>query len=138
MAGLNTIAQGASYTWVILADPDGLPLDASVVYQSGTFAAAAAGTVTLTAVAGKTTYIRGFTVTAAPAAAIVSGLVTVSGLANALGFQFTESATAQSIISQFFGNYGIPASGVNVPIILNLPAITGGAASALVIWGYQI
>jgi hypothetical protein len=110
----------------------------TVVENSTTVGAGASGSVTLPATAGKTTYLRGCTVTAAVAAAIVAGLITITGLTNTLNFQFENLAVGQSVLFLSFGETGLPASAPNTPIVLNFPAITGGAAAALSIWGYQL
>lgn len=110
----------------------------TLIEQSATITAASSGTCTLAGTANKTTYIRGFTVTAAVAAAIVSGLVTITGLTNTMNFQFDNLATGQSALQQYFGEDGIPASAPNTAIVINIPAITGGAAIAVNAWGYQL
>ncbi|SRR6266487_1453991 len=103
-----------------------------------TVSAGASGTVTLAGVAAKYTYIRGFKISSAAAAAIVSGLVTVTGLTNTLSFYYDNLATGQSDLEIYFGEAGVRASAVNTSIVVNFPAITGGAATAIAAWGYQL
>lgn len=110
----------------------------TTIENSTTILAAASGSVSLAAAVGKTTYIRGFIVTAAAAAAVVSGLITITGLTITMNFQFDNLVTGQSILSEYFGEAGIPASAANTAITVNIPAITGGAAIAVSVWGYQL
>ena len=105
-----------------------------------TFAAAAAGSVSLPAVAGQIAYITGFTVTSAAPAATVAGVVTVTGLTTnngggTLSYQFVESATLGGNLTKTFGN-PIGASGANQAITVNVPAITSGAVTAVEVEGY--
>jgi len=72
------------------------------------------------------------------AAAIVSGLVTVTGLTNTLNFYYAILATGQSLFQQYLGEEGIPASAANTAIVINFPAITGGGNTAISVWGYQL
>ena len=128
VVGLNA---GANLIGYVLQEPGGTQIE-----QSATVAAAAAGTVTLAGVAGKTTYIRGFAVTSVPAIAIVSGLVTLTGLTNTMNYQYSILVTGGQLIVLF--GVGVPASAQNTAIVLNFPAIVGGSASALAVWGVQI
>ena len=110
----------------------------TLIEQSATINAAASGTCTLAGTSGKTTYIRGFTISSAAAVAIVSGLVTLTGLTNTMNFYYDNLAVGQSGLFVFFGEDGIPASAANTGIVVNFPAITGGAATAINVWGYQL
>jgi hypothetical protein len=110
----------------------------TLISNSTSLAAAASGTISLPAAAGKITYCRGFCVSSAPAAAVVTGQVFLSGPTNTLLYEYAELVANQSILSQYFGETGIPGSAINTAIVLNFPAITGGAVTTLTIWGYQL
>lgn len=108
---------------------------------SGTAAAAQALTVSLPGAAGLTTYITGFQVTTTNPAATVSGLVTVTGLTTTgsggtLSYELVESSTLGGVLNVTFSN-PIPASAVNSPINVVVPAITSGGAVAISVQGYQ-
>ena len=106
------------------------------VEASTTVAAAASGSVSLPGAASLQTFCRGFIVSSVAAAAVVSGLVTLTGLANTLNFEYTITVASGGLLIVTFGT-GVPASAVNTPIVLNFPAIAGGSATALAIWGVQ-
>lgn len=110
----------------------------TIVQQSASIVAGAAGTCTLAATGGKTTYIVGFTITSAAVAAVVNGTVTITGLANTFSLTYDNLVTGQSYLSQYYGERGIPASAVNTTIVVNFPAITGGGATTINAWGYQL
>lgn len=108
------------------------------IEQSATIAGAAAGTCTLTGVAGKFTYLRGFTVTSVPAAAVVSGLITVTGLTNTLNYYYSMLVTGESTLSVIFGDPGIQSSAVATSIVVNFPAVVGGSNTAISMHGYVL
>lgn len=110
----------------------------SIVTGTLTTTVGGSGAATLAATAGKTTYIRGFVITGAPVVAVVNGIVTITGLTNTLSMTLTELVTALTIIQQYFGEIGIPASGPNTSIALNVPSITGGSIINVFAWGYQL
>lgn len=90
---------------------------------------------TLAGVAGKTTYICGFNVSAIGGTAAV-GPITIAGLiGSSMVFQLTSSATGASI-SQTFSPC-IPASAANTGITITTTA--DGSASAVNVgsWGFQ-
>lgn len=108
------------------------------VSASATGAAGAQVVVTLPATSGRTTYVTSFVVTSGAPAALVTGVVT---LANTLGgdmsFQFTETVSAGGWLQANF-TWPWPASATNTTLVLTLPAIGGGAVSALTIMGYEL
>lgn len=107
--------------------------------SSGPIAAAAAGSASIAGVAGKTTYVRGFCVSSQAAAAVVGGVVTLQGcIGGTLHFQYVETVASGGLLIVTFPGGGLAASAQNTAITINLPAITGGAASAAIIWGVQI
>lgn len=136
----QTTASGSSP--VVLASDKAITVAGTngitIVEQSASIAAQAAGTCTLAGAASKTTYIRGFVISAQAAVAVVSGTITVTGLTNTLSFTFDNLVTGQSLLNIFFGEAGIPASATNTGIVVNVPAITGGAAITVAAWGYQL
>lgn len=109
----------------------------SQVAASATAAAAAANSATLPAAAGLTNYVTGFTVTSASPAAVVSGLVTLTGVVGGpLNYYFTEAVANGGLLHVEF-DVPVAATGPNVAVAINLPAITGGAASAVSIHGVR-
>ena len=96
--------------------------------------AAAANNQTLPAVAGKTTYITGFAITGGGATAGSIIAVTVTGLANTLTFYITIPAGAGAGITPLVVDFStpIPASGPNVPIVVNVPSFGAGNTQAAV------
>lgn len=110
------------------------------VYASTSAAAAAQCVSSLPAVAGKTTYLNGFVCTSHAPTANVFGTVTVSldgGTTTHFQFIYLESATLGGMLNIDFPD-PIPATGPNKSIVVTIPAITSGAASAITVFGYQI
>jgi len=108
------------------------------VADSTTAAAGTANSAVLPAVAGETTYLRGFAISSAIPAAAHSGLLTLSGVVGGpLFFEFNELIQGQSVMTVSFVP-GLAASGQNQVITLSLPAITGGGATAIAMWGVQL
>lgn len=112
-----------------------------VTANSGNVAAATA-TATLPAVAGKTTYICGFTITSAgsTAAAVVNPTVT-NTMTGTLTFTYASVAGGtvanQSLIVPF--NPCIPANAVNTTIPVSLPSLgTGNTNTTVNAWGFQL
>lgn len=112
------------------------PISAS----SGNVAAATA-TATLAAVAGKTTYITGFTVSATGATSGLAVNVTVTGpVTGTLTYTFAAPAgvlvAAQPLSVQFCPP--LPASGQNVAIAISMPTLGSGNTNASIsATGYQ-
>lgn len=111
------------------------------VYNSNTAAAALQCQATLPGDnTGKTTYINGFAITAHAPTANVQGTATVSldgGTTQHLNFIFCESSTIGGMLQIEFPD-PLPATKPNTSIIVTLPAITGGAVSAVSVYGYQL
>ena len=115
-----------------------LPFGATPVTASNTGAAAAAVSATLPAVAGKTTYLTGFCVTATNPSAAVNGIVAVTGtVSGGLSFQFVEGVGLGGQLCPSLPK-PIPASAANTPIVVALPAITSGGAGAVTAFGFQL
>lgn len=135
---LPTTGPGAGGSIAIAAIPTGATLVAS---SSGNVANASA-VATLPAASGKTTYIKGLTITpgGATAAALVSA--TLVGLGSTL--TYTVGAPSGVAVSGLplvvdFGPGGAPGSAVNTAIVLTLPALGAGNTNASVsAWGYQL
>lgn len=131
--GGATINDGAGH--VYSAPAPSIPQTPIAV--SGTAGAALINAQTLPGVAGKTTWIRGFTVTTTNPAAAVSGVVTVTGLlAGTLSYEVVEAVATGLLLDIRFPD-PLPASAVNTGIVVTLPAITSGAASAVSAYGFQ-
>lgn len=111
-----------------------IPMTASA---TGTTAATAA---TLPAVAGKTTYLCGFSIRAnATAAATGNGTVTgtVSGTLNFT--QWTAPlASGLGITEPSIGPACIPASAANTAIVVTSAAPGAGGVVSVTAWGYQL
>jgi hypothetical protein len=110
----------------------GLPKTNIVGNASGTTGAVVG---TLAGVAGKTTFICGFTVASLGGTA-ATGPITIAGLSTSMVYQLTSSATGTTV-SQTFAPNCIPASAVNTAITITTTA--NGTASAVNVnsWGYQ-
>lgn len=123
-------ADGSPIT-AVFPDAPGTP-----AYGTGTAAAAASTTVSLAAVAGKTNYLTGFTITTGLAAAAVEGLVTITGLAlGTLNYRIAATtAIPESLVFKF--PTPLAASAVNTAITINWPAITSGPAVAINVHGF--
>lgn len=116
--------------------PDGAtPVTAS----SGDIAAGTAAAA-LPAVAGKTNYITGFTVTGSGATVgAVVAVTVVGGISGTMTFTYTAIAGAvlsnQPLIVSF--PYPIPASAVNTAITVSCPTLgTGAAHNTVNAFGY--
>jgi hypothetical protein len=110
------------------------------IYDSTGSLAAMPGTATLPAVPGATNQLSGFSITGggATAASIVQGTITGLGI-KPLTFDIAVPAGATAGISPVVVNFTnpIPASGPNVPIVLNLPSFGAGNTNAVGnIWGF--
>jgi hypothetical protein len=107
------------------------------VTNSATGAAAATVTATLPSVAAKTTALTGFIISCAPVAAVVSGVVTITGLiGGAASFVFVETVATGGLLGFTFPN-PLVASAVNTAIAVVVPAIAGGSAVSVFAAGYQ-
>ena len=105
--------------------------------NTGTTASIAA---TLAAVAGKTTYICGFSIRAT-ATAGASGNATVAGLAGGT-LNFTQwagpVASAQGVLEPNLGLVCLPASAANTTIVITSAAPGTGGVISIAAWGYQL
>lgn len=102
--------------------------------------AAAAGTATLPAAAGKTTWAAGIVVTGLGATAGSTILVTITGPANPVNFAFTVPAGATLEAAQLALEFPIPipAAAPNTALVLNVPSFGAGNTNARgTIHGYQ-
>ena len=115
----------------------GTPLAAS----SGNVAAATA-TATLGAVANQTTYITGFEVTGSGATAGLPVTCTVTGILGGT-LSYTYSAAAGVLVANvpLIVEYStpIPASAVNVSIVVSCPTLgTGNTNNTVTAHGFQL
>lgn len=105
-------------------------------------AAASANNVTLAALAGATTYITGFEITGdgATGASIIT--ITVTGVLGGTKTYFlTIPAGVSTAITPLIVEYArpIPASGLNVAIVVNVPSFgSGNTNAAVTAHGYQL
>lgn len=124
--------QRAAYESQIL----GAAQTSELVGASATAAAGAANAQTLPAVAGKTNFLMGFVITTGQPAAVVNGVVTVTGLKiGTMSFQIVQSVNNGGSLDIHFPQ-PLPASAVNTAITVTLPAIVGGAVSAVAVYGF--
>ena len=117
------------------------PAFALTTASSGNVAAAAA-IATLAGVAGKTTYITGFEVTASGAVAAAVVLATLTGLAGGTAtYVYVAPAgvtTAGPMLAVEFAP-PLPASALNTAIVLTLPSLGAGNTNAAVVaHGYTV
>lgn len=114
---------------------------ASVTGTSANVAAGAAA-ASLPAVANKTNYVSGFTVTASGATAGLPVTVTLAGvISGTMNFTFTFPAGVLVGASPLVVNFvhPIPGSGVNTAITVTCPSSgSGGTNSTANIWGYVV
>jgi hypothetical protein len=109
----------------------------TVVAASASGLAGGVASATLPASSGKTTYLTGLHYGSAIPLAVVSGTLTVTGLAaGTLSFMIAQTvASGSNFYIPFYTP--LPASGTNVPIVFNHPAILGGALYTITAWGFQ-
>lgn len=111
--------------------PPGTPITASA---TGTTAAT---TATLAAVAGKTTYICGFSINSTATAA-AAGNATVTGtVTGTLNFEMGTGATPAVVITQQSFTPCVPASAVNTSIAVVSAAPGTGGVISVSAWGFQ-
>jgi hypothetical protein len=112
--------------------PGATPVTASATGTTGTV------TATLPAVAGKTTYICGFCITA-DATAALAGAATVGGtISGSLNYiQNVGSATSAGSLTQTYSP-AIPASVANTTITITSVAAGTNGSTAVAAWGYQL
>lgn len=128
---------------VILSSSSQLPLafipGSSFLFATNAAVAAASNTATITASGGLTCYVSGFSISTPAAAAAVSGVATLGNLTTAgtsnMNFYVEETVAGGLSLFVLFPQ-ALPGA-VNGSIFAFLPAITGGAASEVNIWGFQ-
>lgn len=93
----------------------------------------------LPAVAGKTTYLSGFTVMANATAATSIPNATVTGTVSG-SLPFIEAVAALPAVGVTTQSFvpAIPASGVNTSISVNAGAAGAGGNTTIYAWGYQL
>lgn len=95
---------------------------------------------TLAGVAGKTTYITGFTITGSGATSGLAVVVTVTGLATPFNFIYCAAAGVLVMNTPLVVNFPapVPASAVNTAVVVTCPALgTGNAHNIVNAFGYQ-
>lgn len=155
--GQGEVTQDIAAAQLSGQNADGTPYTQATVAQAPSATGGAAGTAitassanqananavaTLPGVAGKTTWIEGFTCTATGATGALAVTVTVAGLVTGtMNFTFAFPAgvavAAQPLIVNF--PQPLPASGLNTAIVVTLPASgTGGTNATANAWGFQL
>lgn len=102
---------------------------------SNTGSAAAQLQVSLPASVGRITCLKNAVITSAAVAAVVSGVVTISDGTFTLNYQFVETVSAGGYMCLDFAE-PLPASAANTAITVTIPAITGGAVTAIALVGH--
>ena len=118
------------------------PKGATPITAASGNVANATATATLAAVAGKTTYITGFTVTGTGATAGLAVSVSVAGTITT-GLTYTSAAAVGALIANtpliVRFNPAVPASATNIAIAVSIPALgLGNTNSTVVAHGYQL
>ena len=109
----------------------------------GTFSGANTGgaTATLPGVAGKTTFLCGFSVSGTGSTgggAVTATIATlVGGQTLSYSYVFANGANTTSTPDQYTYTPCIPANAVNTAIVLSVPGQAGNTGTQLNIWGYQ-
>ncbi|HYR17902.1 MAG TPA: hypothetical protein VEQ15_00325 [Myxococcales bacterium] len=137
----SSLDPGGKYArFYAIASPSAGPLAAGAVALADTARTTAGASIagTLAGAAGKTTFVRGFRITAPPIAVAVSGQVTLSGLASGKTFSYEFAALVGALaqLGEDFGD-GLAANAANTAIVLTVPALALATVS-LDIWGYQL
>lgn len=118
------------------------PSGATILTSSSGNVAAAAATATLTSAATQTAYLSGFLFSGAGAtgASVVSG--TITGLLGGTHtFTVSVPAGASLAVTPIFVDYNppVPASAVNVNIVVSVPSLgAGNTNSSISAWGYRV
>lgn len=119
-----------------------LPVGGTQVTGSSGNVAAATATATLTAVAGKTTYITGFEVTGAGATGALVVTVTVTGtITGTLSYTYTAVAGAAVGNAPLIVTFPIPvaASATNTNIVVSCPTLgVGNTNNTVVAHGFNL
>lgn len=118
------------------------PIGATPLIASSGNVAASAATATLPGVAGKTTFITGFSVTGAGATAGSIVSVTATGLIGGVTATYNLAVVAGVLLGnvplviQFIKP--IPANAINTAIVVTVPSLgLGNTNSSVVAHGYQ-
>ena len=102
----------------------------------------AVATATLAGVAGKTTYINGFSLTGAGATAGLSVTVTVAGvIGGTVSYTYSAATGATVANTPILEDYAfpVPASATNTAIVVSCPALgIGNTNNTISARGYQI
>lgn len=139
----DSFLQGTSGSLNVL--PQGTPsypANATAITAASGNVAAATADATLAAVAGKTTYIAGFSITGAGATAALPVTVTVTGtITGTLSYTYVAVAGAQLANTPLHVRFDppIPASATNTTIVVSCPTLgAGNTHNAAVAHGYQL
>lgn len=135
---LGTLGQGIVEVRAI----PGAPSAGGRTYiQASATGAAAAIAATLPGVAGKTTWITGFSVTGAGATGASVITVTITGIATTMSYSVVIPAGVTANVAEMIIEFvdPIPASAVNTAIVVNVPSFGAGNTNAAVnAHGYQL
>lgn len=129
-------------TALVTTSTGAVPTGAAQITGASGSVAAASAVATLAGAASKTTYITGFTVTAAGATAGASVSLAITGLlGGTLTYVYTAptGATVPGPVLNVQFPTPLPASAVNTDIVVTLPSLgSGNLAAAVVATGYQV
>ena len=137
-AGNTPLPAGTASIGGLRPYPDG---STAITAASGNVAAATAA-ATLAAVAGKTTYIAGFSISGSGATAGLPVVVTVTNtITGTLSYIYVAVAGALLANTPIHVNFNppIPASAANTTIVVSCPTLgAGNTNNSAVAYGYQI
>lgn len=131
------LAQQSNW-WGGSASGTGYPINSTPITASATGTTAAVS-VTLPGVAGKTTFICGFSMTSAGTTTAVVGTATVAGvIGGTLSYVYADPATTAVQLIVRYPPVCIPASAQNTAIVVTQPAGGAGTTAAVTAYGYQL
>ena len=139
----NNVGRNINRIWdgVVYVAP--LPFGGVALHSSSGNVAAANAVATFPAVASVTNYVTQIAITGAGATAAAIVVATLTGLlGGTASFVYgaqTGATAAQAPFTIFFGPQGVPASAVNIALVLTLPSLgLGNTNAAVEMWGYQV
>ena len=117
------------------------PAAATAVMNSSGNVAASAAVATLPGVAGKTTFICGFTMSSSGSTGALVVSPTIAGVVSGtMTYTYTTIAGATLANPVLSNNFSpcLPASAANTAIVVTLPSLGGGNTNATTVaWGFQ-
>lgn len=113
------------------------PQDSLAVNNSATAGAGLQCQTSLAAVVNRTTYLTKAILTSGAPASLQEAYATITDGTWTCSVRFVETVTAGGFANLDFGDSPLVASGVNTAITVTIPTIASGAATAIIVVGYQ-